>query len=406
MFKRYSTDGTVTDCSFLCDSYAGTDPSAVWLVGGGPSLTPEIAGHIKRSRAPVCCVNTGGRAGDGEEPLVTPDFFVAWDTIGRFPRSTFISAGVIKFLPSWLKADLIAGGTEKACDCPSTYFVDVERRGYGDWLKPGSPNSNRTRDSFTMAIDILFRLGFRRIFCAGTDMIVRPSSEQIQIATSSCPKVGPENPGIEFQDGLLKHYTKTGPAKEFVWSDRLEDFRESCVRVGVAESPDAVCKVMDECPEREQQYRCGERKAFKAAVNTDSHYWTVTQMLRQSRRCLTLHGLQLVSCTEGSRLNDYFPYRDPEDVARELLSAVDPTNEKCVGRLTGNLDRPTIPFNRDVQPVDWDKTLEQRAKGDCGCGGKKKPAVEVDPQNERRAKVEARMQQIAAQKPVVVAEEG
>lgn len=399
MFKRVATDGTVSDCSFLCDSYAGTEPSSVWIVGSGPSLTQDVADQIKKSGAPVCCINLGGRAEDGEEPLVTPDIFVAWDVVVQYPRSVFLNPRITKFLIYHRRGDLLPGGTEKACDCPNTYFVDTETRGYADFLDPQAKRANHSRDTLILAIDILFRLGFRKMYLAGTDMIIRPSAAQIQTALAQESEKFP----VEYKDGLVKHFLKPDPKSKFVWSDRLQDFRDACERAGVAASPDAVCAKMEEV-ERESQYRCGEQKEFKAAVNTDLHYWTVTQMLRQSRRCLSLHGVRLVSCTRDSRLNDYFPYQPAATVASEILGEVgDPKSETCKGRLTGQVDRANIPYNVDLAPVDWDKTLERR-QGGCGCN-KKKPQ-DVDPQENRRANVEKRFREIAGQKQVLVAEEG
>src|SRR5690606_19022260 len=99
------------------------------------------------------------------------------DPAERFSRSLFLSS-TLKFMPKYRAMEFVPGGTEKVCDCPATFFSTVERRGYEDFLNPRSKSLINTRDTFTLAIDILYRLGFRTIYCVGTEMRIRPSEAQ------------------------------------------------------------------------------------------------------------------------------------------------------------------------------------------------------------------------------------
>ena len=98
VFRRIDSYETSAD-SGIEDSWLGPVPMPVWLCGSGPSLTPEIAAHVRRSGAPVMCVNFSGRGPDGTEPMLRPDFWTAFDPTARFHRSIFLNPRTTKFVP-------------------------------------------------------------------------------------------------------------------------------------------------------------------------------------------------------------------------------------------------------------------------------------------------------------------
>jgi hypothetical protein len=78
--------------------------------------------------------------------------------------------------------------------------------------------------------------------------------------------------------------------------------------------------------------------------------------LRLARRNLALSGLELVSVTPDSRLNDHFPYRPVEVAIAEILAMTgDPASERAAGRYTDSSPRRTTDIGpmRDFPPHNW-----------------------------------------------------
>ncbi|MCC7422017.1 MAG: hypothetical protein IT428_17195 [Planctomycetaceae bacterium] len=360
LFFRASADGTTTDATATLENlYGGTDPTACWLVGSGPSLLAAPTEKIAASSAVKIGVNFSGRGPDGTPPRLIPDIWTSFDPTPRFHKSVFLNPRIIKFLKSDKIKDLVPGTTVKACDCPATYFFRNEHRGYSDFLKPSSDRILNALDSFLQAFDIGFRLGFRTFFCVGTELIIRPSEAQIELARSR---------GVDYSEteGVL---VKRDNVPEFR-SDRLSDFVDECVRAFGNNDRKATIEKLQAC-RRESQYSFSENKPLAAAINADGHYWERVQYLRLARRCLSLHGVRLISCTPGSRLNAWFPYRSATDVCFDLRSRCGAEDlEQTVGRYSGETgpERSSLPFHKDVQPYGWDKPKPPPTKpGDCGC---------------------------------------
>jgi hypothetical protein len=133
--------------------------------------------------------------------------------------------------------------------------------------------------------------------------------------------------------------------------ETLAAFYERCDKAGLARGELARRGL----PE---QYHFDERKSLAATINTDLHYFRVSQYLRLVRRSLALAGVDLVSVTPQSRLNDYFPYRPAEDVLREIADVIsDPALESTRGRytLTGTRSPEGLGPMRDFRPHHWPK---------------------------------------------------
>ena len=359
LFFRASTDGTATDATAALENlYAGNDPTACWLVGSGPSILGAPVEQIAASPVVKIGVNFSGRGPDGTAPRITPDIWTSFDPTSRFHRSIFLNPRITKFLKADKQKDLIPGTTFKACDCPATYFFRSETRGYGDFLDSRSDRILNALDSFIQALDIGYRLGFRRFFCVGADFIIRPSDAQVSLAVSC---------GIDFDETSGVLVTKDADPKLHYRSDRLVDFVDECIRKFGGKDRRAVIEELESAG-REQQYSFSETKPLAAAIHADSHYWERVQYLRLARRNLSLRGVSLGSCSPGSRLNDWFSFREPLTVCDEMTAACgDPREERTVGRYSGDVRdavRESLPHHRDVSPYDWAQTVSRRAKSD------------------------------------------
>lgn len=344
LFFRSSTDGATQDATAALENlYAGTEPTACWLVGSGPSLLDADIDAIAGSPAPKIGVNFSGRGPDGTPPLLTPDIWTSYDPTARFHRSIFLNPRIMKFLKSDKDKNLVPGTNFKACDCPATYFFHNECRGYSDFLRPGSNAILNAKDSFVQALDIGFRLGFRIFYCVGTDMVIRPSAGQVRLAESVGMTYDPNKGTLIKRDNVRD-----------VWSDRLPDFVDEYVRArNGLERAKAIEEL--ETPARESQYSFTERKPLAAALHSDSHYWERVQYLRLSRRCLSINGVSLVSCTPGSRLNAWFRTSTVAEACEAIRKSVGcPASEKTKGKYSGDVDLSLgLPVHKDVMPYSW-----------------------------------------------------
>ncbi len=317
LFYRLTTDGRQLPAA-LDDAFAGPVASACWLIGGGPSLAELPHRLIDESPVPKMSVNLSGTR------ILRPNFWTSYDPSARFHRSVYLDPGILKFVHRRRAMDLVPETTYKVCECPGTYFFERDgQRGFHQFLSPTFTGIVDWADSMVQAIDILYRLGFRTIYLAGCEMRVRLSDAQLQCAEAA---------GIEAVPGEL-----------------LRDF------LGRAEQAGVDCDTFDALPAG-PHYHFDEQKHVRAAANTDAHYFRIAQYLRLSRRSLALAGLQLISVTPGSRLNDYFPYRTVEEACRQIVEVVgDPRTEPVRG-LYQQID-PRQPAEvgpmRDFKPHNW-----------------------------------------------------
>lgn len=316
-FYRINTDRTEKAYS-LEGLYCGPEMSSCWLLGGGPSLGETDLELISRSPIPVMTINLAG------VHLIRPQFWTSYDPSARFHRSIYLDPGVMKLVHRRRAMDLVPETTFKVCDCPNTYFFDRDQeRGFADFLSPDNEGVVDWADSLVQAIDLLYQLGFRKIFLAGCEMRVRPSAAQLELASRH---------SVEYDENGL-----------------LTEFLSQCRRAGINQDDlEAVspCRI----------YHFDETKSLQATANTEYHYFRIAQYLRLSRRSMAMAGMQLISVTPGSRLNDYFPCSTVEAVLQEIHESVgDPLKEPVAGQY--HLKGPRLPEGtgpmRDFRPHNW-----------------------------------------------------
>ena len=279
MFFRLETDRTRTPLP-LDGLYAAAPRSTCWIVGGGPSLTPAVVDAVAASPAPTFAVNLAGSR------RLRPTFWTSYDATARFHRSTYQDAGTLKFLQSRRAMNVVPETTLKVCDMPGAVFFDTEPgRSYTDWLDPQRDRLVDWADSLVQAIAIAVRLGFRRLLLVGCDLFVTPSDEMLALARRR---------QVAYATG-----------------QRLVDFFAQCEAAGVD-------RAALERAARPKLYHFDEDKPLAATTRTDDHYDRVAQALRLCRKSLATAGVELVSATPVSRLNDAFPVRDVASLVAEL----------------------------------------------------------------------------------------
>jgi len=317
MFYRLATDKTRHSLQ-LENHFGGTGASACWLIGGGPSLLELPMAQIAASPLPKMTTNLAGCG------LLRPTFWTSYDPSVRFQRSVYLDPSVMKFVHPRRSMDVVPETTGKVCDCPNLCFFDPDpQRGFADFLSPAHSGIVDWNDTLVQAIDILYRLGFRRIYLAGCEMIVSPSERWIAAAAER---------NVTY-DPLMT----------------LRDFSRKCEAAGLTRAE------QDEL-ETAEQYHFDERKPLASAINTDGHYFRIAQYLRLCRRSISLAGVELISVTPGSRLNDYFPYEIAEAVCQREADAIGFSDGEAVrGFYTQQQDRqlPGLGPMRDFRPHHW-----------------------------------------------------
>jgi hypothetical protein len=383
MFFRLHTDGRVQVVD-LAETFSGPTRTACWVIGGGPSLADLPTDAIAASPAPKFAVNLAGHG------LLRPTFWTSYDPTARFQRSLYLDASILKFVHRCRAMDLVPGTTFKVCETPATYFFERDPdRGYHDFLAPGRaatpsvelPHSHQTRlsseetrctitdwqDSLVQAIDLAYRLGFRTLLLAGCDMFVPPSPEQIALAQTVGVTYRPREP--------------------------LRDFCDRCRQAGLSADE------LERLPTG-RQYHFEEHKPLAAAIQTDLHYFRVAQYLRLARRSMALAGLELISVTPLSRLNDYFPYRPVANVLAEIAATVgDPRTETTRGRYTGAPATPPAHLApmRDFPPHHWSRRSKPVAPP--------QEAPPVPPRDDPRQRLRKALQELP-EIPVDIPEQG
>lgn len=313
--------------------FGGPTATACWIIGGGPSLKDLPIDLIARSPAPKFAMNLAGSG------LLRPNLWTSYDPTARFQRSIYLDASILKFVHVCRAMDLIPETSFKVCEAPGVICFDRARlRGFAEFPNlsvnqlqkpplqmPEPPREAITdwQDSFIQTIDVAYRLGFRRLYLAGCELSLSPPSTVVSLA---------EQYGV--------HYTQREP---------LAAFLQRCRAAGVPESALSAGELTN-------QYHFDEQKPFAAAVNTDEHYYRVSQYLRLSRRSLALAGLELISVTPDSRLNDYFPYLSVTDACSEIVKVTgDPSREITRGKysLSTEPTRSEMMPMRDYRPLHW-----------------------------------------------------
>ncbi|WP_166830558.1 hypothetical protein [Thalassoroseus pseudoceratinae] len=302
VFSRLQTDGSEVAIS-INNLYAGPQPSACWLIGGGPSLSMLPIAEIAASPLPKMTINLAGTR------LIRPTFWTSYDPTARFHRSVYLDPSITKFVHRRRAMEIVPDSTFKVCECPNVIAFDRQKRGYREFVSPSATGILDWSDSFVQAIDLLYQLGFRIIYLAGCEMRVRLSTQQKKLATTK---------GVSYD------------ARQ-----SLRTFLRDCKRSGISAAE------FDNLPNL-QQYHFDDHKPFAAAVQTDWHYFRITQMLRLSRTAMATAGLQLVSVTPHSRLNDFFPYVPARKVARFVETFIGSPNHEPVRGLLSRQE-PRLP---------------------------------------------------------------
>lgn len=317
MFFRLNTDGTRQDLA-LEGMFCGAGGSACWLVGGGPALKECDWRAIAASPIPKMGINLAGSG------LFRPNFWTAYDPSARFHRSVYLDPGIMKFVHRRRGMDLVPETTFKVCDCPNIVFFEGDRqRGFADFVSLQHRGVVDWADTMVQGIDLLFHLGFRRVYLAGCEMRVSPSERQRELARER---------GVEWTE-----------------RSRLADFLTECEKKGLSG------RALDDAGEV-SPYHFEERKTIRGAANTDSHYFRVAQYLRLSRRGMALAGLELISVTPRSRLNDYFRVMDVATAVEEIHRRVgNPEEEETLGRYRQKGARTAVEWGpmRDFRPLNW-----------------------------------------------------
>lgn len=328
-FFRVATDHRVIPANWE-NACAGPMPASCWLIGGGPSLAMLPCNDIAQSPVPKMAMNLSGVR------LMRPNFWTAYDPSIRFHRSVYLDAGIVKFLPRSRAMDLVPETNFKVCECPQTCFFDRDpHRGYHDVLSPQAVGIVDWADTLVQAIDILYRLGFRRLLLAGCELFIRPSQQWITRAAQQ---------GVSYADG-----------------DPLTDFVIRCRAAGMT---DVDMKRFGFGP----QYHFDETKPFESVLRSDAHYLRVVQSLRLCRTALASAGLQLISVTPRSRLNHFFEFQPVEEALDQIrLEVGDPAREPTRGLYTQAAQRSAASpaWMKDVMPPQ-----RSAAKKPCECGKK------------------------------------
>jgi len=317
MFFRRATDGTRQQIS-LENLYAGPTSTACWIIGGGPSLARLDLDRLVNAPAPRFTINLAGSG------LFRPHFWTSYDPTARFHRSIYLDPSVTKFVHSGRAMDLVPETTFKVCECPALYLIEREtQRGFHDFPGAGPEPVTDWQDSLIQAIEIAYRLGFRQLYLAGCEMVIRPSPP------------------------LLREARR----RKVFWipGELLGDFVRRCEQAGLS-------RAEMEKFSTQSQYHFDEKKSFVAALQTDAHYFRIAQTLRLCRRSMALAGLQLTSVTPRSRLNAHFPVMTVAQACRQIEKVTgNPRREQTHGRYSQTMDRR--PANsgpmRDVSPHFW-----------------------------------------------------
>lgn len=350
MFFRIHTDGVRSPVD-LRDHFAGPTRATCWIIGGGPSLAEAPCDRVQLSPVPKFSVNLCGFG------LIRPTIWTAYDPTTRFHRSTFLDGSILKLLTTRRATDLVPGTTHKVGDCPNMLFFERDgQRGFHDFLVGAMNPDDDARvvdwqDSLVQAIDLAWRLGFRRLLLIGCDMHVRPPDSHIERAAVR---------GVLYQP-----------------EEQLRGFYDRCRAAGLEpaelEAADPI-----------EPYHFDETKSLAAAQQTDFHYFRVAQYLRLSRRAIALAGLELISATPGSRLNAFFPYRSVEELLDEVAEEVgDPARERTRGQYGKRHDSTPHPgvTMKDFKPHNWPPT----SRGAAARGGSTNSSAATQKRVERLA---------------------
>lgn len=335
-FSRLNTDGRKVDVTLAlngsCLSSDVDSPATCFIMGAGPSLglIPETQREeIQRSAAAKFSVNYGGWGKDGEGWLIKPNYWTTYDATHQFSRCILQDPSITKFVKHSRFMDIATGTTEKLCDCPSTYFIDVEERQYSEMFDIKSESILDACDSFLMAVDIAIKLGYRRLCLIGAEMRV-PVPDKVKEHALAFEEI------YKTYAGVHKDLWRIAPAISETDGSKVSEVQDY---FGTFESP--------------HQYSMSEVKDVHARCRSDKHYWEVVQRFRLGKRSLAEHGVSVYSLTESSRLNDWFEYVPIVEML-ESLEYLDSTKQSTQGVYKRDKGVSTLGYNRDIKHFQRD----------------------------------------------------
>ena len=346
LFYRTLTDGSKLDSTpAIKDSMLGA--SAI-LIGAGPSLhdlSPSEAYELSNLPILKFAVNSGGMGRDGDGWLLKPTYWTTFDPTERFSSLVMRDPSITKFVTGARATDPIPDTSNSLCTGPGVYCFNNEYRGYDNFLSHASEKIVHAQDSMLQALDIMFQMGIRHVYCLGCEMKMIPSHEQVCYG---------QEVGVNY-DTLVKSYSDAKQAYT-KRTDLLSEF--------VKQLMDKTKQTMKEVHAhlesltREGQYAMSEQKGFAAAVKSDMHYWQRVQTLRLSRPCFERYGFKLTSVSNNSRLNDYFPHCSVQDLISDVdLSMGTYQDEITLGRYTGQAERLELPYAEDLKPSGFNPAM-------------------------------------------------
>lgn len=330
-FSRLNTDGRKVDVTLAlngsCLSSDVDSPATCFIMGAGPSLglIPETQREeIQRSAAAKFSVNYGGWGKDGEGWLIKPNYWTTYDATHQFSRCILQDPSITKFVKHSRSMDLATGTTEKLCDCPNTYFMDLQERPYSEMFDTRSESILDAGDSFLMAVDVAIKLGYRRLYLIGTEMQV-PVSEKVREHALAFEEI------YKTYAGIHKDLWRIAPSISEADGSKASDV-------------EAFLDTFD----NPHQYSMSEVKSIHARCRSDKHYWEIVQRFRLGKRSLAETGVSVYSLTENSRLNDWFEYV-PVSEALETLEYLDSRAQSTKGVYQRDKGPSTLGYNRDIR---------------------------------------------------------
>lgn len=397
LFFRSTTEKRKLDCTeFLVNSCASFYRTSAFMIGGGPSL--KLLSHeqrlwVQHSPAAKFSMNLCGRGPDGEGWIIKPTHWASFDPTYRFSGATYNDPSIMKFFRGSRVMDIIPEGIDKVCDCPNAYFCDMGNKAFSNFIDLGSDKLNHSLDSFIMTLDIAIRLGFRKIYCLGTDMAVRPSPAQLHMICDAGVNYDTATKSVQLRG------TKPSVSTDLLGEIITEYSKHREINTQQAYEELAKC-------DREEQYSFGETKALRSAVSSDKHYWERVQYLRLSRKNLATNGIDLISCTPDSRLNDWFPYVPVEDAIKQIEYDSGSVSEEILkGRYGRAFEKIKNHKMVDINPYGWgtpeltrDNPAAPEKKG-TGCKGCGEVAKKTILKAEKVEKVE---KEVAPTKPATI----
>jgi SAM-dependent methyltransferase len=129
---------------------------SIILCGGHPSLKEQMDYINFSSMIPVASMNNTGT-------LIDSDIWFGMDRPSNYSESILQDPSILKIGRLNYPNDIVAG--RKWIDQPNTYFISDIGTETGDWLQDGS--LIWFKDTFKVALQILYRLGYRNVFLAG-----------------------------------------------------------------------------------------------------------------------------------------------------------------------------------------------------------------------------------------------